>query len=53
MKKLMNNDKVDKLKMHNDEVAKYESLRGKKRTGIQARKLSDKPFAKYVLSENL
>ena len=51
--KLMSNDEVDKLKLHNDEVDRKKILREKKRTGIQKRKLIDTPFAKYVLSENL
>ena len=51
--KLMSNNEVDKLKLHNDEVDKQKNLREKKRTGIQKRKLIDTPFAKYVLSENL
>ena len=51
--KLMSNDEVDKLKLHNDEVDTKKSLREKKITRIQKRKLIDTPFAKYVLSENL
>ena len=49
----MSNDEVDKLKLHNDEVDRQKSLREKKRTGIQKRKLIDTPFVKYILSENL
>ena len=49
----MSNDEVDKLNLHNDEADKQKSLREKKRTGIQKRKLIDTPFTKYVLLENL
>ena len=49
----MSNDEVDKLKLHNAEVDRQKSLREKKRTGIQKRKLIDTPFVKYILSENL
>ena len=31
MKKLISNDEVDKLKLHNDEVSEKKSLREKKR----------------------
>ena len=50
---MMSKNEVDKLKLHNDEADKYKSLRKKKRTAIQIRKLIDTAFAKYVLSENL
>ena len=53
MMKLMSNDEADKLKLYNDEADKKKCLREKKRTGIQKRKLTDTPFAKYVSSENL
>ena len=47
--KLMSNDEVDKQKLHNDEVDRQNSLREKKRTGNQKRKLIDTSFAKYIL----
>ena len=53
MMKLMNNDEVDKLKLNNDEVDKKKSLRKKKRTSIQIRKLIDTPFSKNISPENL
>ena len=51
--KLMSNDEVDMLKLHNDEFNKQESLSENERTGIQKRTFIDTAFAKYVLSENL
>ena len=51
--KLMYNDEVDKLKVNNDEVDKKKSLRKKKRTSIQKRKLIDTLFSKNVSSENV
>ena len=45
----MSNDEVDKLKLHNDEVDRQNSLREKNRTGNQKRKLIDTSFAKYIL----
>ena len=51
--KLMYNDEVDKLKLNNDEVDKKKSLRKKKRTSIQKRKLIDTPYTKNVSSENV
>ena len=47
--KLMSNDKVDKLKLNNNEVDKEKRLRKKKLTSIQ--NLIDTPFAKYISSE--
>ena len=51
--KMMNNDEVDKLNLNSDEVDKKKSLRKKKRTSIQKRKLIDTPFSKNISLENL
>ena len=52
--KLINNDKVDKLKLNNTEVDKKKKrLKKKKITSLQKRKLIDTPFAKYISSESI
>ena len=53
--KLMSNDKVDTLKLNNNEVDKKKKkrLKKKKRTSIQERKLIDTPFTKHISSESI
>ena len=45
--KLMSNDEVYEMKMHNDKVERLKSLREKKRTEMKI-KLIDTPFGKYA-----
>ena len=51
--KFMNDGKVDKLKLNNDEIDKLKNLRKKKRTVIQKRKLIEVPFAIYISSADV